>query len=325
MKRTVLVLIIACLFLAPSQLFADSPQFTDVKANQWFATPIAWAVENKIVVGFPDGSFRPNAPVTEEQFLIMLSRAAKTGLEPYEDAKQRNMPIYYKLNLPLDRNETAVYLAANLGFKHEKDLVSESVAFLYEHQIARGLSSSGQTDLSQYGGTKQLTRAEAVTLLQRATEASLTFGAKLDQQPEVQYPKSVIFNGEAPTQFIKAISNLPAFEGLRLDTGHYDATFATVAILEDPVSLIDSSAFILATSKDNPYVTVFLRNVNEVTIAAAKAVLAQYVGQSEAEELLNKHLEVRDSKAANSSYEFESSSNYTVRYTTGNITIHQGS
>ncbi|GEM_PF-6667320 len=320
MKRSLLGIIIACLFLAPSQMFANSPQFTDVKANQWYVSPIAWAVENEIVVGFPDGSFKPNAPVTEEQFLIMLSRAAKSGLEPYEDAEQRNMPIYYKLNLPLDRNETAVYLAANLGFKHEKDLVSESVAFLYEHNIARGLSSSGQADLSQYGGTKQLTRAEAVALLQRATEASLSFGAKLEEQPKVQYPESVIFNGKAPKQFIKAISNLPAFEGLRLEADHYDATFAVVAILEDPESRLDSASFILSTAQ-KPYVTVFLRQTNDVTIAAAHSVLAQYIGEAEAELLLQKYVEVRDLNGEKTSIEFKTSSGYDIRYSNSDIKI----
>lgn len=321
MKRSLLGIIIACLFLAPSQLFANSPQFTDVKANQWYASPIAWAVENKIVVGFPDGSFKPNAPVTEEQFLIMLSRAAKSGLEPYEDAKQRKMPIYYKLNLPLDRNEAAVYLAANLGLKHEMDLVSESVAFLYEHGIARGLSSSGQADLTQYGGTKQLTRAEAVALLQRATEVSLPFGARLEEQPKVQYPESVIINGKAPAQFLKAISNLPAFEGHRLEVDLIDATFAVVAILEDPESQLDSASFVLMPSVFEPEVSIFIRHVNDVTVAAANDVLAQYIGEAEAESLLQKYVEVRDLKGDTKFFEFETSSGYAILYSNIDIKI----
>ena len=36
-----------------------------------------WAAENKIVEGWGDGTFRPDAPITREQFAAILYRCAK--------------------------------------------------------------------------------------------------------------------------------------------------------------------------------------------------------------------------------------------------------
>ncbi|MBQ9721781.1 MAG: DUF3089 domain-containing protein [Oscillospiraceae bacterium] len=51
--------------------------FTDVEDGAWYARSICWAVENGVVNGFDDGSFRPNDPVTREQLAAMLYRDAQ--------------------------------------------------------------------------------------------------------------------------------------------------------------------------------------------------------------------------------------------------------
>ena len=49
--------------------------FSDVRVGQWHAHFITWAYNNNIVVGFPDGSFRPDAQVTNAEFAAMVLRA----------------------------------------------------------------------------------------------------------------------------------------------------------------------------------------------------------------------------------------------------------
>ncbi|WP_141502124.1 S-layer homology domain-containing protein [Paenibacillus luteus] len=49
--------------------------FSDVSKGDWFAAPIAAAVEAGIIEGFSDGSFKPNERITREQMAVMLSRA----------------------------------------------------------------------------------------------------------------------------------------------------------------------------------------------------------------------------------------------------------
>jgi parallel beta-helix repeat protein len=49
--------------------------FSDVPANYWAQGFIQELASRNIIKGFPDGSFRPNAPVTRAQFAAMLNQA----------------------------------------------------------------------------------------------------------------------------------------------------------------------------------------------------------------------------------------------------------
>ena len=49
--------------------------FNDVDQNQWYAEYIKFAVENKWINGYSDGSFRPNAPITRDEAAKILSIA----------------------------------------------------------------------------------------------------------------------------------------------------------------------------------------------------------------------------------------------------------
>ena len=51
-------------------------KFTDVKPDAWYAPYVAWAVQNKIVVGKTENTFAPDDPVTREQVCELLRRYA---------------------------------------------------------------------------------------------------------------------------------------------------------------------------------------------------------------------------------------------------------
>ncbi|MWC26905.1 S-layer homology domain-containing protein [Paenibacillus sp. MMS18-CY102] len=61
--------------LGLEQKAGTTAAFSDVKADQWFDGAVGAAVEAKLVQGFEDGSFRPNAPVTREQMVVSLANA----------------------------------------------------------------------------------------------------------------------------------------------------------------------------------------------------------------------------------------------------------
>ena len=52
--------------------------FSDVQADAWYAEAVGWAVSNKVVTGYADGTFRPNAAVTREQAAAILYRYAQS-------------------------------------------------------------------------------------------------------------------------------------------------------------------------------------------------------------------------------------------------------
>lgn len=66
---------ILCNFEGITDLSQDvDTGFSDVPAGQWYAGPIAWAVEKGYVNGMGDGTFQPNSPITREQLCTILAR-----------------------------------------------------------------------------------------------------------------------------------------------------------------------------------------------------------------------------------------------------------
>lgn len=51
--------------------------FSDVSENRYFSEAVAWAAENQIAAGYPDGTFRPNQAVTRQEMAAFFWRYAK--------------------------------------------------------------------------------------------------------------------------------------------------------------------------------------------------------------------------------------------------------
>lgn len=65
-------------------------QFWDIPENQWYVPFVNKAVENNIIKGHPDGSFRPKKGVRRGEFLALLTRAFDLQTNTYhnfEDVK----------------------------------------------------------------------------------------------------------------------------------------------------------------------------------------------------------------------------------------------
>ena len=52
-------------------------EFTDVITNSWYAPYVGWATQNGIVLGYGNGKFGPEDPVTREQMCVFLLRYAR--------------------------------------------------------------------------------------------------------------------------------------------------------------------------------------------------------------------------------------------------------
>lgn len=60
---------------APSLAQTTQTSFSDVQSNYWAAPFIAQLSQRGVIAGFPDGSFRPEQPVTRAQFAAMVNNA----------------------------------------------------------------------------------------------------------------------------------------------------------------------------------------------------------------------------------------------------------
>lgn len=64
--------------------------FTDIAEGQWYTDAVNWAAEQGVVNGYPDGTFRPEAPITRQEMATMLYRLAKA--EKVEEDKLVSFP-----------------------------------------------------------------------------------------------------------------------------------------------------------------------------------------------------------------------------------------
>ena len=54
----------------------DAKTFTDVPANQWYAKAVTTLAGKGVISGYPDGTFKPNAPITRAEFVTMAMNFA---------------------------------------------------------------------------------------------------------------------------------------------------------------------------------------------------------------------------------------------------------
>ena len=72
MTRAMMAQVLAT--LEGADLSAGENDFTDVKERAWYAPAVRWAAAEGLMIGYPDGSFRPEEPITREQMVTVLYR-----------------------------------------------------------------------------------------------------------------------------------------------------------------------------------------------------------------------------------------------------------
>lgn len=132
------VLLVRALALTPN---SGAAKFTDVHAADWFAGTIGAAVNAKLVSGFEDGSFQPNAPITREQMAVMVAKALSAAGKSVEGQAE----LLNKFN---DNSQISDWAKAS---------VSQSV---------KAGIISGMTD-STFVPSANASRAQAVVMLKR--------------------------------------------------------------------------------------------------------------------------------------------------------------
>lgn len=121
---------------------AAGQSFADVPAGTWYTDAVAWAAENKVARGDPDGNFNPVNNVTRQEVAIFLYNFANA--------------------LGLDTS-----ISADLGNFSDSDSVNtwaiQAVAWANAAKILNG--SDGELNAAD-----DVTRAEAAAMLQRFCE-----------------------------------------------------------------------------------------------------------------------------------------------------------
>ncbi|GAB6991812.1 S-layer homology domain-containing protein [Paenibacillus pini] len=152
--------------------FASDLSFKDVKAGYWGYQNIKWAIDNKIVDGYPDGNFKPNQRVNQSEFVAMLIRAFKPSDLPTQLASDRWDAPYLKharalgwktstQSTSFTRGKAALLLTNASGKNYN---MNDSIQYLLDLGLAEGKTVKTVKGFQQ---NDTLTRTEAVTFIER--------------------------------------------------------------------------------------------------------------------------------------------------------------
>lgn len=192
-----LTILLGMMAMVGQEVQAAEKSFNDVDRSHWAYDTIEWAVENQIVNGYADGTFKPGNPVSEPEFLAMLFRAyseidlpqagpGEGWYSPYFSlASSYNWTVWHETDgTHFNRGRVAQVLAASQG---QRLLTNPAVQYLLDHQIANGKTSA---TVEGFGIEDKLTRAEAVKLIENVKLKGLslhkaveTSGVEIHEMP----------------------------------------------------------------------------------------------------------------------------------------------
>ena len=174
------------------------PVFTDVKADDYFAAAVNWALEKQITTGTTATTFSPDDTCTRAQILTFMWRAAgkpkREGFIIFDDvssadyyyepamwAKDHSMVTgrNFEPNTPCTRASTVIYLWKNAGspktevistftdVKADADY-AQAVAWAVKNGVTNGTSAT------TFSPDDTCTRGQIVTFLKRASAVPVT-------------------------------------------------------------------------------------------------------------------------------------------------------
>jgi hypothetical protein len=143
---------------APS--FAQTGGFSDVSSSYWARDFISALSQQNIIAGFPDGTFRPDAPVTRSQFAAMLRKANQQFKKGAVRSGTRfvDVPSTYWAASAIQDAYTTGFLAGYPGniFRPEQNIPREQVLVSLANGLNYSASQATSTVLSYYNDASNI-------------------------------------------------------------------------------------------------------------------------------------------------------------------------
>ncbi|MGE8000355.1 S-layer homology domain-containing protein [Lysinibacillus sp. NPDC093190] len=189
MKKLVCALLLSILVLA-SGFTVQAAGFKDVPEDHYAYEAIMWAEEYDIVNGYADGTFKPNATITEQQFAKLLANFYELE-SPYDEIKKQTpaaiwsdefynrlasygVPLngYFDNTIRAASVKRGVVAQAITHLANGKSGLDQSIQFLLDYYISTGQNFQYENRNLQkfFGVTNNMTRAQVVTMLYRMDE-----------------------------------------------------------------------------------------------------------------------------------------------------------
>lgn len=262
---------------------ASASPFSDVKSH-WAKATITWALEKKIVKGYPDGTFRPDSNVSEAEFLTMFVTAF--GLNWQSSELKWPKPIYtyaIQMNFPIKGTTDISLRSAKINRLQVAEIITgangvhysgnDAIQYILGNKLSNGKKSA---TIAGYAGSDNLTRAEAIQFIKNLLDQGMT---KLLPRP-TEVSESSLLPALPPAPM--DTSNLPdsiakVYTKLQLIIQNYPGFNVTAA--EDHIGIakdgntFDSLSFTPAKVKNQVSITHLYTDGTDTTIKLAVELL----------------------------------------------------
>ncbi|WP_017318576.1 S-layer homology domain-containing protein [Mastigocladopsis repens] len=169
--------------ITPTASFAQT-SFTDVQSNYWAAEFIQELSQRGVIAGFPDGSFRPEEPVTRAQFAAMIGKAFQKAAER-QAVRFYDVPSSYWAESAIQAAYTTGFLSGYPGnrFEPNQNIPREQVLVSLASGLNYGVSGGKESTLQYYND------ADNISGYARSPIAAAT-----EKQIVVNYPNVKFLN-----------------------------------------------------------------------------------------------------------------------------------
>ncbi|MFF5817484.1 MULTISPECIES: S-layer homology domain-containing protein [Lysinibacillus] len=215
MKKLIGTLLFSILIIA-SAGNVQAAGFRDVSKDHYAYEAILWAEEYDIVNGFTDGTFKPNATITEQQLAKLLANfyeletpidelkkqtpSANWSDDFYNQLASYGVPLngYFDNRIRAATVKRGVVAQAIAHLASGKKGLNQSIQFLLDTYISSGLNPQYEERNLQkfYGVTSNMTRAQVVTMLYRMDERNY-YEISADAQAIHENANNVSLNNRA--------------------------------------------------------------------------------------------------------------------------------
>ncbi|MBW4596366.1 MAG: S-layer homology domain-containing protein [Brasilonema angustatum HA4187-MV1] len=163
----------------PTASFAQT-NFTDVQSNYWAAEFIGQLAQRGIIAGFPDGSFRPEEPVTRAQFAAMIGKAFRKTPER-QAVGFYDVPSNYWASSAIANAYTTGFLSGYPGnrFEPNQNILREQVLVSLSNGLNYNVSGNTDSILQNYNDASNI-----------SSYARSPIAAATEKQIVVNYPNA---------------------------------------------------------------------------------------------------------------------------------------
>jgi hypothetical protein len=172
--------------VTPTASFAQT-SFNDVQSNYWAAEFIQELSQRGVIAGFPDGSFRPEEPVTRAQFAAMIGKAFQKAPER-QAVRFYDVPSNFWAFNAIGQAYTTGFLSGYPGnrFEPNQNIPREQVLVSLSSGLNYSIGGGNESSLQYYNDAANI-----------SGYARRPIAAATEKQIVVNYPNVKFLNPKA--------------------------------------------------------------------------------------------------------------------------------